>query len=129
MAKQAKPRRLADNEAKATLRVARTSAQKARLPLDMIRGKGVEKALADLTFSTKKASKLAKDVLLSAIANAENNHDLNVDKLYVAKAYADRSFVMKRFRARARGRVGRILKPTCHMTIVVAEKQSQVKEG
>lgn len=129
MGKQVQPRRLADTEAQATLRVAHTSPQKARLVLDMIRGKSADAALAELTFSTKKAAKLAKQVLQSAVANAENNHDLNVDKLYVAKAFADKALVMKRFRARARGRVGRILKPTCHITIVVAEKQTKVKEA
>ena len=122
MSKQSQPRRLADNEAKAMLRSVRTSPQKARLVLDQIKGKSAEEALATLTFSTKKAAGLAKSALESAIANAENNHDLNVDDLVVRHAYADKSIVMKRFRARARGRASQIMKPTCHMTIVVGEK-------
>ena len=129
MSKEKQARRLADTEAKAFLKSALTSAQKARLVLDSIRGLHVEKALADLTFSKKAIAKDVKKLLESAIANAENNHDLNVDNLYVKTAFADKSFVMKRFRARARGRVGKILKPRCHMTIVVAEKQTQGKEA
>lgn len=129
MSKQKQARRLADTEAKAFLKSALTSAQKARLVLDSIRGLHVEKALADLTFSKKAIAKDVKKLLESAIANAENNHDLNVDNLYVKAAYADKSFVMKRFRARARGRVGKILKPRCHITLVVAEKQTQGKEA
>lgn len=127
MSKQKQPRRLAENEAQAVLRTVRTSAQKAGLVLEMIKGKKVEEALAALTFSPKKSAKLAKGVLESAIANAENNHNLNVDNLVVARAFADKSMVMKRWHARGRGRGARILKPTCHMTIVVAEKQA--KEG
>jgi large subunit ribosomal protein L22 len=129
MSKQKQPRRLADNQAIATLRSVRTSAQKARLVLDMIRGQSVDKALADLTFSKKKIAKDVKALLQSAIANAENNHNLNVDKLVVERASADKSFVMKRFHARARGRGARILKPTCHMTVVVAEQHAQANEG
>jgi large subunit ribosomal protein L22 len=122
MAKAKQPRRLSDNEAKAFLKSCKSSAQKARLVLDMIRGLKVEKALADLTFSKKAISVEVKKLLESAIANAENNHDLNVDNLYIKDVRADKSFVMKRFRARARGRVGKILKPRCHLTVVVAEK-------
>ena len=122
MSKQSQPRRLADNEAKAMLRSVRTSPQKARLVLDQIKGQRAEDALATLTFSNKKAARLAKSALESAIANAENNHDLNIDDLVVRHAFADKSIVMKRMRARARGRAGKILKPTCHMTIIVAEK-------
>ncbi|MBI1362357.1 MAG: 50S ribosomal protein L22 [Proteobacteria bacterium] len=129
MSKQKQPRRLADNQAMATLRSVRTSAQKARLVLDMIRGQSVDKALADLTFSKKKTASDVKALLQSAIANAENNHNLNVDKLVVEKATADKAFVMKRFHARARGRGARILKPTCHITLVVAEKHAQANEG
>ncbi len=124
MSKQAQPRRLAENEAQAVLRSVRTSRQKAALVLDLIKGKKVEDALATLTFSNKKAASLAKGILQSAIANAENNHHLNIDQLVVSRAFADNSVVMKRWRARARGRVARILKPTCHMTIVVAEQQA-----
>jgi len=129
MAKQATPRRLSDFEASATRRFVRTSPQKARLVLDQIKGKKVDAALAELAFSTKKAAVLAKELLQSAVANAENNHSLNVDQLVVKHAFADKGFVIKRWRARARGRVGKIMKPTCHMTIVVAEQHTQVNEG
>ena len=127
MSKQTQPRRLADNEAQAVLRTVKSSAQKARLVLDMIRGLPVEKALAELTFSKKAIARDAKKLLESAIANAENNHNLDVDKLVVSKTFADKSIVMKRWRARARGRVGKILKPRCHMTVVVGEKQTEEK--
>ncbi len=123
MAKAKTARKLADTEARAHLRSARTSPQKARLVLDMIRGKHVEKALAELTFSRKKAAYDVKNLLESAISNAENNHDLNVDELFVKEAYADKSFVIKRWRARARGRAAKIMKPRSHITLVVAEKQ------
>lgn len=122
MSKQSQPRRLAENEAQAVLRSARTSPQKARLVLDQIKGKNAEDALATLSFSRKKAATFVKSALESAIANAENNHDLNIDNLVVTRAYADKSIVMKRWRARARGRAAKIMKPTCHMTVVVAEK-------
>ena len=122
MSKQTQPRRLADSETQAVLRSVRTSPQKARLVLDQIKGKNVDNALSTLTFSNKKAASFAKTALESAIANAENNHDLNVDDLVVKRAFADKSIVMKRFRARARGRASQILKPTCHMTVVVAEQ-------
>lgn len=129
MSKDKQARRLADNETRAFLRSAKSSAQKARLVLDTIRGKHVEAALADLTFSKKGIAREVKVLLESAIANAENNHNLNVDNLIVKEAFADKSFVMKRFRARARGRTGKILKPRCHMTIVVAEKETQGKDA
>lgn len=122
MSKQKQARRLNDNEAQAVLRTAKSSAQKARLVLDMIRGLPVERALAELSFSKKAISREIKTLLESAIANAENNHQLNVDNLVVSGAFADKSIVLKRWRARARGRVGKILKPRCHMTIVVAEQ-------
>ena len=127
MAKQKQSRRLADNEAQAFYKTAKSSAQKARLVLDAIRGKHVETALAELTFSKKGIAREVKKLLESAIANAENNHQLNVDKLFVKFAHADKSIVLKRWRARARGRVAKILKPRCHMTIVVAEKAPQPK--
>ena len=127
MAKAKQPRRLSDNEARAFLKSAGTSAQKARLVLDQIRGMHVEKALAELTFSKKAIAVEVKKLLESAIANAENNHQLNIDNLYVKETHADKSFTIKRFRARARGRVGKILKPRCHITLVVAEKTQ--KEG
>ena len=112
-------------EVAARLRGARISAQKARLVADQVRGLEVEKALNLLEFSPKKAAKIVKKVLESAIANAENNHSLDVDRLVVREAYVGKSVVMKRFRARARGRGSRILKPLSHLTIVVSEKEEQ----
>lgn len=130
MAKAKQERRLSDNETRAFLKSAGTSAQKAGLVLGQIRGLHVEKALAQLTFSKKGIAREVKTLLESAIANAENNHQLNVDNLYVKAAFADKSFTIKRFRARARGRVGKILKPRCHITLVVAEKvQTKGKEA
>ncbi|MDD9911477.1 MAG: 50S ribosomal protein L22 [Alphaproteobacteria bacterium] len=129
MSKQSTPRRLADTEARAVLRGIKGSQQKAGLVLAMIRNKPVEQALADLQFSRKGLAVDAQKLLQSAIANAENNHDLNVDKLFVKEAYADKSMVLKRFRARARGRAAKILKPRCHMTIVVAEKNEPKAEA
>ena len=129
MSKQSTPRRLADTEARAVLRGIKGSQQKAGLVLAMIRNKPVEQALADLQFSRKGLAVDAQKLLQSAIANAENNHDLNVDKLFVKEAYSDKSMVLKRFRARARGRAAKILKPRCHMTIVVAEKNEPKAEA
>ena len=128
MAKAKQERRLAENETRAFLKSAGTSAQKARLVLDQIRGKHVEKALAELTFSKKAVAKLIKKLLESAIANAENNHQLDIDNLYITTAFADKTLIMKRFRARARGRGVKILKPDCSVTLVVAEK-TQSKEA
>lgn len=121
MAKQKQPRRLADNEARAKLRMIRISPQKLNLVAQLIRGKKVDKALADLEFSHKRISGEVKKVLESAIANAENNHNLDIDNLIVSEAYVGKNFVMKRFRARARGRGARILKPFSELTIVVKE--------
>ncbi|GLQ22135.1 50S ribosomal protein L22 [Algimonas ampicilliniresistens] len=121
MAKQKQPRRLADNEARAKLRMIRISPQKLNLVAQLIRGKKVDKALADLEFSHKRISGDVKKVLESAIANAENNHNLDIDNLIVSEAYVGKNFVMKRFRARARGRGAQILKPFSELTIVVKE--------
>ncbi|GLQ21726.1 50S ribosomal protein L22 [Algimonas porphyrae] len=121
MAKQKQARRLADNEARAKLRMIRISPQKLNLVAQLIRGKKVDKALADLEFSHKRISGEVKKVLESAIANAENNHNLDIDNLIVSEAYVGKNFVMKRFRARARGRGARILKPFSELTIVVKE--------
>jgi large subunit ribosomal protein L22 len=115
MGKPKTPRALKDNEAKAVLRMLRTSGQKLNLVAQMIRGKKVDKALAELTFSRKR---IAGPV---AIANAENNHGLDTDALVVAEAYVGDSLVMKRFHARARGRASRIQKPFSHLTIVVRQ--------
>jgi large subunit ribosomal protein L22 len=125
--KHSVPRRLADNEASAFGRSLRTSAQKLNLVAATIRGKPVEAALVDLKFSKRRISNDVRKILQSAVANAENNHDLDVDQLFVAEASVGRSFVMKRFRARARGRTGRILKPFSHLTIVVRERAEEAE--
>jgi large subunit ribosomal protein L22 len=98
------------------------SAQKARLVADQIRGKGVEEALNLLTFSPKKAAALIKKTLESAIANAEHNEGLDVDELRVATVFVDEGSTMKRIMPRAKGRADRILKRSCHITVMVAEK-------
>ncbi len=121
MGKPANERRLADNEAKAVARMLRISPQKLNLVAGLIRGKKVSSALADLTFSRKRIAKDVKKTLESAIANAENNHDLDVDDLIVAEAFVGKSLVMKRWEPRARGRVGRIQKPFSNLTIVVRQ--------
>ena len=121
MSKQATPRALGDHEAKATVRMLRVSPQKLNLLAQLIRGKKVATALADLEFSNKRISTEVKKALESAIANAENNHDLDVDDLVVAQAWVGKDMVMKRFAARARGRSGRIEKPFSNITIVVRE--------
>ena len=123
MSKKAHARRLADNEAQAVARVLRTSPRKLNLVCQTIRGRSAEQALAELTFSKRRIARDVKKTLQSAIANAENNHQLDVDRLYVAEATVGRSFVMKRFRARARGRVGRLLKPWSRLTLVVRERE------
>ena len=114
-------RRVADNEARAKQKMISISPIKLNLVAAMIRGKKVEKALSDLEFSRKRISKDVKKVLESAIANAENNHGLDIDSLVVAEAYVGKNLVMKRYRARARGRGAKILKPFSELTIVVRE--------
>ena len=123
MGKSATPRRLADNEARAFSKSIRVSPQKLNLVAQSIRGKPCEEALNQLTFSRRRIAVEVKKVLQSAIANAENNQQLDVDRLVVAEATAGRQFVMKRWKARARGRVGRILKPFSNLTIVVRERE------
>ncbi len=123
MSKAKAPRDLKDNEAKAVLRTVRISPQKLNLLAQLIRGKKVETALADLQFSRKRIALDVRKVLESAIANAENNHNLDVDDLVVAEAHVGKALVMKRFHARARGRAGRVEKPFSHLTIVVREVQ------
>lgn len=125
MGKAKAERRLKDNEAKAVARTIRVSPQKLNLVAAMIRGKKVERALADLEFSRKRISETVKKTLESAIANAENNHDLDVDSLIVAEAYVGKSIVMKRFHARGRGRASRVEKRFSHLTIVVREVEEQ----
>jgi len=121
MGKPARERALKDNEARAVTRLMRVSPQKLNLLAQLIRGKKVERALADLAFSRKRAAKDVKKTLESAIANAENNHDLDVDALVVAEAYVGKSLVMKRIRARARGRAARIEKPFAQITVVLRQ--------
>ncbi len=127
MGKAKTKRALKDNEAKAVGRLIRASNQKLNLVAQLIRGKKASAALADLTFSRKRIAGPVKKILQSAIANAENNHDLDVDSLVVAEAYVGKAIVMKRWTPRARGRVGSVHKHFSNITIVVrevAEKES-----
>ena len=121
MSKPKTKRALKDNEAKAVLRMLRGSGQKLNLVAASIRGKKVEKALAELTFSPKRIAGSVKKTLESAVANAENNHGLDPDSLVVAEAYVGDSLVMKRFRARGRGKSARVEKPFSNLTIVVRQ--------
>jgi len=121
MGKPQRERTLKDNEARAVTRLIRVSPQKLNLVAQLIRGKKVDRALADLSFSRKRIAKDVKKTLESAVANAENNHSLDVDALVVAEAYVGKNLVMKRLRARARGRASRILKPFSQMTVVVRQ--------
>ena len=125
MGKAKRERALKDNEAMAVLRTIRVSPQKLNLVAAQIRGKKVATALADLTFSRKRISDTVKKTLQSAIANAENNHDLDVDSLVVAEAWVGKSVTMKRFHVRGRGRGTRILRPFSHLTIVVREVEEE----
>ena len=122
MGKKSLPRILGDNEAMAVAKMLRGSPQKLNLVATTIRGMKVEKALTSLSFNSRKAAVDVKKVLQSAIANAENNHQLDVDQLVVAEASVGKSLVMKRFRARARGRGAKILKPFSQLTIKVKQK-------
>jgi large subunit ribosomal protein L22 len=124
MSKNAHPRALPDNEAQAIARMLRVSPQKLNLVAQLIRGKKVHIALADLEFSRKRIAKEVRKCLESAIANAENNHDLDVDDLVVARAHVGKGLVIKRFHARGRGHAGKILKPFSHLTIVVREVEA-----
>ena len=123
MGKPSAPRRLADNEAMAFAKRLRVSPQKLNLIAGAIRGKTCESALAELEFSKRRIAADVRKVLESAIANAENNHQLDVDRLYVAEASVGRSLVMKRWRPRARGRAGRIHKPFSNLRLVVRESE------
>ncbi|KAE9628865.1 50S ribosomal protein L22 [Parasedimentitalea maritima] len=125
MGKEKNPRRVADNEAMAKLRMLRTSPQKLNLVAGLIRGKKVDKALTELTFSNKRVAQDVKKCLQSAIANAENNHNLDVDELVVAEAYVGKNMTLKRGRPRARGRFGKILKPFAEITILVRQVEEQ----
>ena len=124
MSKKAHPRALPDNEAQAVARMLRISPQKLNLVAQLIRGKKVHIALADLEFSRKRIAHEVRKCLESAIANAENNHQLDIDDLVVAQAHVGKGLVIKRFHARGRGRSGKILKPFSHLTIVVRQVEA-----
>ncbi len=125
MGKEKNSRRVAENEAQARSIMLRTSPQKLNLLAQMIRGKKVDKALTDLTFSKRRVATEVKKCLQSAIANAENNHGLDVDELIVSEAFVGKNLVMKRGRPRARGRFGKILKPFAQVTITVRQLEEQ----
>jgi large subunit ribosomal protein L22 len=129
MGKQQAPRALKGNEAKAVARMLRVSPQKLNLLAQLIRGKKVDKALADLEFTCKRSALDVKKTLESAIANAENNHNLDVDDLVVAQAYVGNGIVLKRFSPRARGRAGRLRKPFSHLTIIVREARAGASQA
>jgi len=124
MSKKARERSLADNEAKAVARMLRVSPQKLNLVAQLIRGKKVQTALADLEFSRKRIARDVRKCLQSAIANAENNHDLDIDDLVVSQAHVGKALVIKRFVPRGRGRSGKIMKPFSHLTIVVRQVEA-----
>lgn len=125
MGKEKNPRRVADNEAMSKLRMLKTSPQKLNLVAGLIRGKKVDRALNDLSFSKKRIAVDVKKCLQSAIANAENNHNLDVDGLIVSEAYVGKNLTLKRGRPRARGRFGRIIKPFSELTIKVRQLEEQ----
>ncbi|GIL37771.1 50S ribosomal protein L22 [Roseiterribacter gracilis] len=122
MGKPSNERRQAETEAKAFAKMIRTSARKLNLVAQLIRGKSAQNALADLTFCERRIAKEVRKVLQSAIANAENNHQLDVDRLYVSEATVGRALVMKRFHARGRGRSASVEKPFSNLTVVVRER-------
>ena len=122
MGKTKDARRVAQNQAMAVCNSIRTSPRKLNLVAQSIRGLAAEKAVAELTFSKKRIAKVVLAVLQSAIANAENNHSLNIDKLIVSEAFVGKGLVMKRMHARGRGRGARVLKPFSSMTVVVTER-------
>jgi large subunit ribosomal protein L22 len=124
MGKRARDRALSDSEAKAVSRMLRVSPQKLNLVAGLIRGKKVASALADLEFSRKRIARDVRKCLESAIANAENNHDLDVDDLIVAEAHVGKALVIKRFMPRGRGRAAGILKPFSNLTIIVREVEA-----
>ena len=129
MSKKKRERSLSDTEAKAVARMLRVSPQKLNLVAQLIRGKKVATALADLEFSRKRIARDVRKCLQSAVANAENNHELDVDDLVVAEAHVGKALVIKRFTPRGRGRVGRIFKPFSNLTIVVREVEAAAAGG
>ena len=132
MGKPATPRRLKDSEAKAYAKAMRTSPRKLNVVAQSIRGLSAAQALSELAFSPRRIAREVRKVLQAAIANAENNHQLDVDRLVVAEASVGRAFFLRRFRPKARGRVGRIRKPYSNLTVVVRERDevaAQSAEG
>jgi large subunit ribosomal protein L22 len=127
MGKKALERQLATTEAKAVINRIRISPRKLNLVAQVIRGMSVSAALTQLTFSSKRISDDVKKALQSAIANAENNHNLNVDSLYVKEAYVGKNIVMKRMHTRGRGKSARVFKPFSNLTLIVREKEEDVK--
>jgi len=125
MGKRAAPRRLDEAEAQSCLRGLRTSPRKLNLVAQTIRGKSAASALAELSFSHRRIAPDVKKVLQAAIANAENNHQLDVDRLYVKEAMVGRAFVLKRFHTRGRGRSARIEKLFAHLTVIVRERTEE----
>jgi large subunit ribosomal protein L22 len=128
MSKKAAPRRLAETEAKAYARALRISARKLNLVAQTIRGKAANDALAELTFSKRRIARDVKKVLQAAIANAENNHQLDVDRLYVKEATVGRAFTLKRFHARGRGRAAQVQKYFANLTVIVREREERIEE-
>jgi large subunit ribosomal protein L22 len=128
MGKLANPARVAENEARAYAKLIRTSPRKLNLVAQLIRGKAAQAALADLTFSKRRVANEVKKVLQAAIANAENNHQLDVDRLFVREATVGKTLVMKRFHARGRGRSSRVEKPFSNLTIIVRERAEATTE-
>ncbi|MDX2223435.1 MAG: 50S ribosomal protein L22 [Rhodospirillaceae bacterium] len=128
MGKPANPRRVGESEARAFSSAIRVSPRKLNLVAETIRGKSAETALAELSFNPRRVARDVRRVLQSAIANAENNHQLEVDRLVVSEAFVGKALVMKRFHARARGRAGRVEKPFSSLTIIVREKAEDSKK-
>jgi large subunit ribosomal protein L22 len=127
MGKPAAPRRLKDTEAKAYAKAMRTSPRKLNVVAQSIRGLTAAQALAELSFSRRRIARDVRKVLQAAIANAENNHQLDVDRLVVSEASVGRAFYLRRFRPKARGRVGRIRKPYSNLTVVVREREEAAR--
>jgi large subunit ribosomal protein L22 len=128
MGKPANPRREAETEAKAYARAIKVSAQKLNIVAQAIRGKSANAALAELTFSKRRIARDVKKVLQSAIANAENNHQLDVDRLFVKEAHVGRAFALKRFHARGRGKASRVEKSYANLTVIVREREEERAE-
>jgi len=126
MGQPSNPPRVAENEAIARAAMIKSSTRKLNLVAQLIRGKDASRALADLTFSSRRVAAEVRKVLQAAIANAENNHQLDVDRLYVAEATVGRALVMKRFHARARGRGARVEKTFSNLMVIVREREEPV---